>query len=270
MLRKQQHPPQPQHQENNTKASHLGIGNTSPASQEDDNDKKDASCSPSSAAHATWRILKTVGTTKRSWIFIVTCVAGILFVVVQLAAFPRGDDETFAQLQGWCQPSSSTGSVFNDNFRRWTNPCSPFDAQLYEHKRNAEIKAGIQRLYYINLEKNVKRRERMERLLRNQTAVGRTGRPLPFKRIPAVIGREDPTVCVPNLRNPLRCSGVQGILKSNLRIMRYEPMTVSANRRPCCGGGRCVAMLSHVKAQKIHYNQISILVDIFSFRGFPL
>ena len=134
---------------------------------------------------------------------------------------------SFAEIQqsAWCQPSS----IRNGNYlglSNGKNPCSSFDAQYFATQRQAEIDAGIQRIYYINLDKNKERRKLMEEQLNNQTNLSWSGSPLPFKRIAAVVGDEAPSICAPGLRDPGRCRGVQGILKSNLQIMQYENIKV--------------------------------------------
>lgn len=176
-----------------------------------------------------WIILGTIFVQGCMWILPFSASSTMWAVpppVLQDLPLPRRV-ETFAEMQqsAWCQPSymQSLNSLHYSNGK---NSCSSFDAQYFELSRQAEIDAGIQRIYYINLEKNKERRKNMEKALRNQTALSWTGPPIPFKRISAVSGQEPPSVCAPSLQHPERCQGVQGILKSNLRIMQYENVKV--------------------------------------------
>jgi hypothetical protein len=95
------------------------------------------------------------------------------------------------------------------------------------NKRDLELLHGatIQRLYYINLDKNVKRREFMESWLSKNSSNS-----FPFQRVPASDGQdvdkksneqEDAVAsCVPSKRLPAgRCRGIAGVARSNLDII---------------------------------------------------
>ena len=70
----------------------------------------------------------------------------------------------------------------------------------------------VQRIYYINLQKNTKRRELMESWLGNQT--------IPFERIEAKIGDTDPEHCIAGKQYPDRCNGMLGLAETELDIIR--------------------------------------------------
>ena len=70
----------------------------------------------------------------------------------------------------------------------------------------------VQRIYYINLAKNAGRREQMEAWLGNQS--------IPFQRVNATIGVDDPEACVEGKQAVARCRGLSGVAMSNLDIIR--------------------------------------------------
>ena len=71
----------------------------------------------------------------------------------------------------------------------------------------------IQRIYYINLDKNIKRRQSMEDQLSQQS--------IPWERVPASLGETNSTACIPRNRIPEgNCKGVSGLAKSNLNILK--------------------------------------------------
>jgi hypothetical protein len=139
----------------------------------------------------------------------------ILVDVVVPAIFAPLTPESLATMRGstFCKPGSK-------------NPCPAFDATAYDAFRAQEIAAGIQRIYYINLKKNVLRRARIESLLSEpHTQLAWKKEAIPYTRINAIRGDEDPAVCAPTLQDPHRCAGVVGIVKSNLHIMQYHNVT---------------------------------------------
>jgi len=82
----------------------------------------------------------------------------------------------------------------------------------------------LDRIYYINMDKNVKRREMMEQQLRNQEEPVR----IPFSRVPAFVGDLTKDTCVSmsgelydlaSELNRMRCQGLAGIAKTNLHII---------------------------------------------------
>jgi hypothetical protein len=74
----------------------------------------------------------------------------------------------------------------------------------------------IDRIYYINLEKNLLRRQNMELWLQNH-------QPIPFKRINASVGFPDQ--CVPKKNTPALCRGVSGLARSLVGIIDNENTT---------------------------------------------
>jgi len=74
------------------------------------------------------------------------------------------------------------------------------------------IEYYVERIYYINLLKNTKRREFMESWLSQQ--------PIPFERINATIGSSNPEDCVIGKQSPQRCRGISGLAKTEVDIIR--------------------------------------------------
>jgi hypothetical protein len=77
---------------------------------------------------------------------------------------------------------------------------------------NGELVSNeLQRIYYINLAKNTKRRDFMETWLSRRT--------IPFFRIEASHGSENPKDCVEGKQNPERCRGMSGLVKTVVGII---------------------------------------------------
>ena len=70
----------------------------------------------------------------------------------------------------------------------------------------------VQRVYYMNLESNQKRRGNMERWLGKQS--------IPFYRINSTIGSNNPEACVPGKQDVDRCRGISGLATTRLDIIR--------------------------------------------------
>jgi hypothetical protein len=85
-------------------------------------------------------------------------------------------------------------------------PISPTRAPIRKHKA-----FSIDRIYYINLAKNVKRREFMESWLGQQ--------PIPYERVDAIVGDSTGASCVPQKSSPKQCMGLSGLAMTNLHIM---------------------------------------------------
>ena len=91
-------------------------------------------------------------------------------------------------------------------------PISPTPAPISKRKGVAvAIPFSIDRIYYINLAKNVKRREFMESWLGQQ--------PIPYERVEAIVGDSTGASCVPKKSRPKQCMGLSGIAMTNLHIM---------------------------------------------------
>jgi hypothetical protein len=82
--------------------------------------------------------------------------------------------------------------------------------QKWQKRRNEKPAAvKIDRIYYINLQKNIYRRQFMEGWLSKQ--------PTPYERVQALVG--DPDSCVAAYNNSHRCQGMSGLIKTGLHIM---------------------------------------------------
>jgi len=81
--------------------------------------------------------------------------------------------------------------------------------QTLAKQRN--ITNTIQRIYYINLQKNTERRAQMESWLNRQ--------PIPFARINATIGSSNPQDCVAGKQAFKRCRGLSGLVMTELDII---------------------------------------------------
>lgn len=88
-----------------------------------------------------------------------------------------------------------------------------------EQLRQTELMNGIQRLYYINLDKNIARREQMESHLIQVKP------PLPYQRFAALRATATPSLCRPRLQDTAYCAGVAGLVQSVLTLMGTENMT---------------------------------------------
>ncbi|KAL7575285.1 hypothetical protein ACA910_001810 [Epithemia clementina (nom. ined.)] len=85
--------------------------------------------------------------------------------------------------------------------------------------RLQELEQGIQRIYYINLDKNVEQRENMESIL---TQV----RPhVPYECFPFVLGSTDNSTCAPTKSAMTRCPEVSGRALSVIQLMETRNMT---------------------------------------------
>jgi hypothetical protein len=125
-----------------------------------------------------------------------------------------------ARLQSWCvNPGDKTGKFHHPPgelsnipshaaFRRTTLP-----NQHYNHV--------IDRIYYINLDKNTHRRAMMEKWLSSSSTNKQS---IPYERIPAVIGSSN--VCGnTTTTNPAKCRGVSGLAQSTLKIIDTKNTT---------------------------------------------
>ena len=81
-------------------------------------------------------------------------------------------------------------------------------AALATKKKSANT---VQRIYYINLEKNTKRRDIMESWLSRQ--------PIPYERINATVGSTEPGTCIERKQDPQRCRGISGLSMTELDII---------------------------------------------------
>jgi hypothetical protein len=89
-----------------------------------------------------------------------------------------------------------------DHVRPWPNSLA------WRGHSNDEIR--INRIYFINLDINTRRRAFMERWLSNQT--------IPFERIPGKVGDSSDT-CKKIKSDPTRCRGIAGLAKSDISII---------------------------------------------------
>lgn len=81
-----------------------------------------------------------------------------------------------------------------------------------EPRANELVSRSVDRIYYINLESNKKRRALMEGWLSKQS--------IPFQRINATVGSSDPTVCVSGKQQPNRCRGLSGLSMTQADIIQ--------------------------------------------------
>ncbi|KAL7573361.1 hypothetical protein ACA910_011721 [Epithemia clementina (nom. ined.)] len=126
--------------------------------------------------------------------------------------------------------NKSSGASMNQSGKQFVNRnIVNRIAAIHEHlsheakelatRRQEEWEQGIQRIYYINLDKNVKRKESMESSLSNvQPRV-------PFKRFPAMTGTLNVSSCHPKKRDPARCRGLTGLSRTVIKLMDTENMT---------------------------------------------
>ena len=138
------------------------------------------------------------------------------FLVVRRARY------TEPLMSGWCDtnvPLDRTTTTERNRCPLFPLSSSNSSSSALQALRQKELEEGIQRAYYINLDKNKKRRQRMEEALQKQIKL--YNRPLPFQRVPALRGDMKRTPCTPGLRDPDRCRGLAGIVKSNFQIMQY-------------------------------------------------
>ena len=85
--------------------------------------------------------------------------------------------------------------------------------------RQAELDAGLQRIYYVNLDKNVQRRKQMEDQLRQVQPS------IPYSRFAAMRGTSNGTACIPGLQDPKRCMGVSGLSRTMVKLMDTQNVT---------------------------------------------
>ena len=84
-------------------------------------------------------------------------------------------------------------------------------------QRELQPSAVLQRIYFINLEKNTKRRAMMEQCLGNQPK----SRAVPFFRVNATVGITDkPDACVKNKQKMERCRGISGLAMTEVDIIQ--------------------------------------------------
>jgi hypothetical protein len=81
-----------------------------------------------------------------------------------------------------------------------------------EPRANELVSRSVNRVYYINLESNPKRRAMAESWLSQQ--------PVPYQRINATVGSSDPKACVSSKQQPNRCRGLSGLVMTELDIIR--------------------------------------------------
>jgi Sulfotransferase family len=89
---------------------------------------------------------------------------------------------------------------------------NPDEVQIQRHTQQQ-----VQRIYYINLQQNVQRRDYMEAWLSQQ--------PIPYQRINATMGNLTGEDCVPTKENPIRCRGIAGLTLTELDIMDHYNTT---------------------------------------------
>ena len=111
---------------------------------------------------------------------------------------------TTAPWRQWEQPLKHTPNRSKYNITHWVN------------MRAWEVQQGIQRIYYINLDKNRRRRRQMELVLND------LNRPVPYERIPAQQGTLNGTECAVGKQDPRRCRGISGLVWTNLHIMETK------------------------------------------------
>ncbi|KAL7573114.1 hypothetical protein ACA910_018792 [Epithemia clementina (nom. ined.)] len=85
--------------------------------------------------------------------------------------------------------------------------------------RQEELSQGIQRIYYINLDKNVRRRLLME------TALSHVRPHVPYHRFPAIIGSANDSECRSYKVEPQRCEGISGLSQTVIQLMDTQNMT---------------------------------------------
>lgn len=98
--------------------------------------------------------------------------------------------------------------IFLQDFRNFGYPM--IDPKGLAAQRARE--QTVQRIYYINLQKNINRRALMESWL--------IGQPIPFERIAAKVGDTDPEHCISGKQHPDRCNGILGLAETELDIIR--------------------------------------------------
>ncbi|KAL7575110.1 hypothetical protein ACA910_000477 [Epithemia clementina (nom. ined.)] len=96
------------------------------------------------------------------------------------------------------------------------------EAMELARQRQRELENGIQRIYYINLDKNVKRRRQMEyHLSKVKSDRGK----IPFLRFPALVGPSNGTICELGKQDPARCRGIVGLSRSMIQLMDTQNTT---------------------------------------------
>ena len=89
----------------------------------------------------------------------------------------------------------------------------------WKQLRQWEIKQGVQRIYYINLDKNVDRRTQME------NALQKVQPPIPYYRFAALTGILNGSHCVTGKQESARCRGMSGLSDTNCRLMETQNMS---------------------------------------------
>lgn len=84
-----------------------------------------------------------------------------------------------------------------------------------EPQTKMQNKFTIDRIYYINLDKNVGRKQFMDGWLSRQS--------IPYERVPALVG--DPSSCVLQSSDPDKCRGVSGIAMSHIHVFNHLNVT---------------------------------------------
>ena len=85
--------------------------------------------------------------------------------------------------------------------------------------RKWEIKQGVQRIYYINLDKNFGRRQQMENALQQVQP------PIPYYRFAALTGTLDGSQCVKGKQDSAWCRGISGLSDTNRRLLETQNMS---------------------------------------------
>lgn len=124
------------------------------------------------------------------------CILPTLLVTKDVTSQRRTDELSLLSL-----PSNNTSSETKKRLPK-----------THEIKMKDETSSGIQRIYYINLEKAKKRRSLMKWWLGKQS--------IPFQRINATVGTDDPSACIPRKQQVENCRKITGLMMTELDIIR--------------------------------------------------
>ncbi|KAL7565638.1 hypothetical protein ACA910_018997 [Epithemia clementina (nom. ined.)] len=113
----------------------------------------------------------------------------------------------------WQQPGKSSWNELLKLEQRKISPTILQESIQMAHQRQTELRNGIQRIYYINLDKNYRRREQMEWHL------SRLEPRIPHDRFAALYGTLNGTACIAGKQNPLQCRGISGLARSVIQLM---------------------------------------------------